>query len=172
MSEANRVPEWIPSNEEDRLQALGYTSTGISLRQGEREMLLEAIEADPNRMSFEKETNFLWSSATNVVQVDTAEPSLMRRFVLHDYFRLRHITAVTDDSDKTGERIDAQEFRECTTETNQNPTIDSVYSVSGLGPLGLLTVTMEPRSATGHANIVSNRVLENDPRKDDGGDSP
>lgn len=171
MSKNGRVPEWMPSDEDDRLKALGYTSTGISLQPAEMEMLLDAIEADPNRMSFEKENGLNWNASSNVVQVNTAEPGLMRRFVLHHHFRLRHITAVTDDSSKMGRTMDAKEFRECVTTTNEEYTIDSVYSVSGLGPLALLTVAMEPRKSTGHADVVTQNVFENDPRKDDGGDS-
>lgn len=169
MSKNHRLPEWMPSDEENRLQALGYRSPGISLRPSEIEILLDTIEADPNRMSFEKENSILWNSATNVAQVGITDPGLMRRFVLHHHFRLRHITVVTDDSSKMERTMDAEEFRECVTTTNEGPTIESVYSVNGLNPLALLTVGMEPRKSTGHADVVSQNVLENDPRKVGGG---
>lgn len=173
MRDRDAAPEWIPADEKDRLESTGSTSTGISLRLIERETLLQAIKADPNRRSFEKETNFNWSSGTDIFQVDTAEPSLMRRFVLHDHFRLRRVEVSTDRSSGSTRTMDAEELREVCSTTDSPPTIDPVFSVKGISHVGLLKVRDKPRTSTGHAEIVTSMVLENDPREDtDGGESP
>lgn len=131
---------------------------------GDRIELLNAIESDPRRKSFEKESRVLWSPQTDYANFYTADPGLMRRLVLHPEFSVRWFEA-TQSNDAP-----RQTYTVASSDAVDRWDGEPVYSLEGSLPVGVLTVKQSPRKQSGHAEIITQRVLDNDPRKDGGKD--
>lgn len=113
--------------------------------------LFDAVEADPDRYSEEKEVGISFSNPDDRMRVDAAIPAVMRRLLKHPEFDLRLYTTTEDGVavDVTAEEYTAEGH------DGRKP----VYWVSGTLPVGVLTMKQSPRKSGGHANVVSSGVL-------------
>lgn len=119
---------------------------GVENQLHTRQQLLDAIREDPDRKPAEKETRFLTRKDTDTVDVYTAESSLMRRLVRHPLFELGWVEMSTGRH--TTNAVNADELP-------SDLGRRSVYSISGEGPVGLLSWSSQPRTSDQHAHIVS-----------------
>lgn len=165
MSEADSesLPDWLPADEGERVEAMGTASVGIRIPEHGQIALLEAIESDPGRNPFERESRLLWRAGTDVLDIYAAEPGVMRRLVLHPHFRLQRLEVATEQGTRS---MECEEFESLCSGTDSPPMIPSVYSISGIAHVGLQKIAETPRTTGGHAQIITSAVLDNDPRKD------
>lgn len=115
--------------------------------------VIQAVESDPHRRAFEKESRLLWSSNADVLNVNTAEPSLMRRFLHHPEFELKRFEFAHHPGDRHK------------TTTAKRGALNGwdghpVYCITGDLPIGCLKVKSGSRTTNQHARIVSDAVLQ------------
>jgi hypothetical protein len=103
--------------------------------------LVEAVEADDRLHPAEKETSITFSWGDDRADVFTAEPALMRRVLAHPY--RGDTSVVITDGDRRPTR------------TPEEHNGEPIVGVNTDLPAGALKIQAEPRSATGHAPIVS-----------------
>jgi hypothetical protein len=124
------------------------------------QQLLQALQTDHTREPFERETSLNWSAESNIVRVHTAEKSIMRRLLHHPEFTLERFAARTGDRGEKTYQMD-------TPETGSHPDFEDwreagkpdVLSINGTIPIGCVSLTSGPRTADGHAEVVSKEVL-------------
>lgn len=99
------------------------------------------IRDDPNLTPKEKETTIHFSRDSDRATIFTAEGGITRRLLGHPEFEVNHL--VTE--------------RRCKVENLQQLQADdgAVVGVRGTIPVGALKVSARPRSASGHAAVVS-----------------
>jgi len=91
------------------------------------------VTEDNDLCQAEKETNIWFDKTTNDAEVFTREGGIMRRLLQHPEF------VVTDYNEKDGE----------------------IVGLKGQIPIACLSFGSTPRKQTGHANIVTNSVMNN-----------
>lgn len=153
-----------PNNFDDKITEENQTKTNqVKIADCvDRIELLNAIKSDPGRKSFEKESRVLWSPRTDHANFYTADPGLMRRLVLHPEFSVRWFEAAQSSD------APRQTYTVASSNAVDRWDGEPVYSLEGSLPAGVLTVKQSPRKQSGHAEIITQRVLDNDPRKDGG----
>lgn len=113
----------------------------------DREALRAAFEAsDPELAPVEKETVFRFARDLDRLRFFTAERGIGRRLIAHGHTTVEEVVVREGAARpvRTPEAVDED---------------DHVVGVRGTLPVGVLSIRGEPRSATGHAEVVTDRVL-------------
>lgn len=115
----------------------------------DRPQLVEAFTSeDPRLTPAEKETLLRFSKDRNRFVFDTTEAGLGRRLLAHPEVEIDRVTILREDGLR-----DAVDPRDVTEQ-------DDIVGVRGTLPLGVLKIASTARKATGHAHVVTHRVLE------------
>lgn len=105
--------------------------------------LIDAVEADPDLKTFEKETSFYFSNDDTRARFNTANPTLMRKALGHAEFELTEY--VTSDGE-----VSAEEYAAAGHDRRR-----PVYRVFGTFPIGVLKVQATARSRNTPGPVVS-----------------
>jgi len=111
--------------------------------------LVEAFTTEDPRLSpAEKETIFRFSKDRDRFVFDTTEAGLGRRLIAHPAVEIDRVTVRRRDGLRDG--VDPRDVTE----------EDDIVGVRGSLPLGVLRIGSTAREASGHAHVVTHRVLE------------
>ena len=115
----------------------GRFNTGFGINQ-----LANQVQEDPNLNPGEKETCIRFAKPDDVAQVYTEEAGITRRLLRYPHFNLEEWRVV--DGNVWGKRIGVNEYNG-----------ETVTGVQGHVPIPSMKLQASPRSASGHARIVS-----------------
>jgi len=104
---------------------------------------------DPRLGPAEKETLMRFAKVDDRVVVDTTEAGIGRRVLAHPLAEIHRVTVLDED----GEHAHPADPATVTAE-------DAVVGVRATLPLGVVTISSSARESDSHADIVSDRVLE------------
>lgn len=108
--------------------------------------LLEAVREDPQLAPVEKETTVRFAKRDTHAAAYTAEAGLARRLLAHPRIQVEGVT-VADEA--TRREAAPEEYRG-----------GDIVGVRARVPVEVLSVRSVPRTASNHAAIVSDRVLQ------------
>jgi hypothetical protein len=109
------------------------------------DLLADRVAVSSPFMSEERETKLLWARDEHDAHVETFELGLTRRFLSHPEFTPEHLHVTLNDGHA---RVERDEY-------DGRPII----GVSGRLPVGAVSVRGSSRKDTGHAEVVTERVL-------------
>jgi hypothetical protein len=107
--------------------------------------VLDAVGEDTDITPEEKETTLRLGKVEDEATIYTAEAGISRRILAHPDIEILGLTVAEGDA-----------RREISVDEHDN---EDIVGVRGSVPVGALSVRSSPRSSTGHADIVSDRVL-------------
>jgi hypothetical protein len=108
--------------------------------------LLEAVGEDTSLTPEEKETTLRLGKRDDLAAVYSAEAGLTRRLLAHAHVRIDGVTVVDGDARRDVAPEEYQRGR--------------IVGVRARVPVEVLSVRSSPRTASNHAAIVSDRVLQ------------
>lgn len=115
--------------------------------------ILDTLQADPGLAPHERETSLSWCAEADRAGVYTEEPTLAKYLLLHPEFTVQYLRVL--ERGLFGSRCGPQQYAG-----------ETVTGVGGYLPIGALKVSPAARSTAHRSDIVSGKVLENDPRED------
>ena len=115
----------------------GRFNTGLGINQ-----LVNQVQEDPNLNPGEKETCIRFAKPDDIAHVYTEEAGITRRLLRYPHFNLEEWRVV--NGNVWGKRIGANDYNG-----------ETVTGVQGHVPVSSVKLQASPRSASGHARIVS-----------------
>jgi hypothetical protein len=106
----------------------------------------DRVEADPNRVSHEKETHINFLGDANEMRVFSAKRAIVSQLVKHPHFELKWASV-------EGARTNAGDVQE---------TDGAIWAVSGMMPIGCLTIKSSPRTNNHQSQCVNYEGVDPD----------
>lgn len=119
---------------------------------------LENTMANPDLTLGEREVSLTTVAARDVFDVHVEVPSLCRRFLLHPEFTVSQLSVLSRDG--VTHPVEVEHYDG-----------DRVVGVQGQIPVGAVKVSGRARSTQAWSPVVSDSVLDGDPREDGDGDA-
>lgn len=125
--------------------------------------ILDSVRECSDLSPMEKETLFRFAKDEDIALVFTERNAMISRLLLHPEFEVLELRVCGSDDEHPpfGRKVAPTAYDE-----------GAVTGVEGIIPIGCLSVKQTSRSTNPVTNVVSPGVLDNDPRKDTGGDPP